>query len=114
MMERMSLEQAERGVIIQDEDNKLYLIVHRDDYCKSLRCIDQRFGEISIGTDWIGKYYFYDKIDMVSFIEILMLPAQYSMEPKIINECKGSVDQHYIRRDKWRWKRLWLQAIRNS
>lgn len=71
-MQKLTIDTAIRGTIIQDEaDNELYLILEHIKERKSLKCLDRKFNEVMLGTDWIDSYYIYDNIDMDSFVKMV-------------------------------------------
>ena len=79
-MQKLTLNTASRGTIIQDEyDNEVYLIFEHCKKKKTIRCLNRKFNEVSIGTDWIDHYYIYDTIDMDSFVKRFCKNGQLSM-----------------------------------
>lgn len=71
-MVKLTNDTAVRGTIIQDEvDGKLYLILEHSKERKFLRCLDEKFDEVRIGTDWINNYYVNGTIDMDVFVKMI-------------------------------------------
>ncbi len=83
-MERLTLETARRGTVIQDgENNELYLILKCDTDKNYLQCLDKTFQSIDLGLDWINNYYIYDRIDMT-----MLLLSMCNNSTEEINQLK--------------------------
>ena len=52
------------GDVICDENGKRYLIVHINEEKHSIDCMDQTFGRIYLGMDWIYYYSYVESLDI--------------------------------------------------
>lgn len=71
-MDRLSIDTIKPGtIIINNTTSRKFLIVGLNPEKNSIDCLDQDFGRISLGIDWIHEYLIHDTIDMGKMVEWL-------------------------------------------
>ena len=71
-MDRLTIDNVKPGTIIIDNTtSRKFLIVGLNSNKKSIDCLDQDFGRISLGIDWIHEYLIYDTVVMDKMVEWL-------------------------------------------
>lgn len=88
---RMNISELKRGQIIQDNTSEeKFLVISISKEKGSIKCMNQKFNEVSLGFAWINEYSIYDEIDMDSFISFIAENKTTNYD-KIIEEINSEL-----------------------
>ena len=68
---KMTIENIKPGTVLRDSFNHRYLVVNISTEKNAIRCLDDKFGEVSICIDWIKEYDYVEDLDINETIKIL-------------------------------------------
>ena len=67
----MTIENIKPGTVIRDSFNHRYLVVNINIEKNAVKCLDDKFSEVSIGIDWIKEYDYVEDLDINEITKIL-------------------------------------------
>ena len=76
------------GDVICDENGKRFLIIHINDEKRSIDCMDQTFGRVYLGMDWIYYYSYVETLDIKSIINWFCEEPEI---PDLLKACYKSI-----------------------